>query len=158
MAGVHRQGTVAEVDPAAGTVRLKFGSNEHGDFLSADIPYSQTGGDVKFHNPPSVGQQMMAISPGGDLRQAIAIPTGFAAGGGSPGSAGNEHVLTFGSVTMTLTGGSLVIASGGVSVEIGGAGLTITGGAVTHDGVNIGKDHIHLDVTPGGGLSGPPQP
>lgn len=125
MRGAFRQGTVAEVDPGAGTVRLKFGENEHGEFLSAPIPYAQTAGAVKFHNPPSEGQQMMAMSPGGDLRQAVAMPLGFSEGNASPSGAGDQHVMTFGAVTITMAGDSLVIQVGSSTVTIGSGAVSI---------------------------------
>ncbi len=123
--GNFRQGTVAEVDPAAGTVRLKLGAGEQGDFLSAPIPYAQTAGAVKFHNPPSVGQQMMAMSPNGDLRQAVAMPLGFSDENASPSGAGDQHKMTFGSVTVTMAGDSLVIQVGASTVTIAAGSVSI---------------------------------
>lgn len=157
MRGAFRQGTVAEVDPGAGTVRLKFGENEHGQFLSAPIPYAQTAGAVKFHNPPSEGQQMMAMSPGGDLRQAVAMPLGFSEGNASPSGAGDQHVMTFGSVTMQLSGDGLSVSVGGVSVLIDGSGFHVTGGGVDHNGTDIGETHTHSGITPGPARTGNPQ-
>jgi len=126
MRGICRFGTVGEVDPAAGTVRLKLGEGADGaPYLSAPIPYAQTAGAVSFHNPPSVGQQMMAVSPDGDLRQAVAQPMGFSEAQGSPGSAGDTHVMTFGSVSITMAGDSLVITVGGSTVTIGSGAVSI---------------------------------
>jgi hypothetical protein len=68
----------------------------------------------------------------------------------SPSSAGNEHVLTFGSVRMVVKGDMLDITVGGTNVKISGEGVTMTGGKVTHDGKNIGSTHIHGGVIPGG--------
>lgn len=150
MRGAFRQGVVTEVDPKMGRVRLKLGESDQGDYLSASIPYVQTAGALKVHNPPSVGQQMMAMSPGGDLRQAVAMPLGFSEGNASPSGAGDQHVMTFGSVTITLTGDGVTIASGGVSVVIDGSGLSLTGGQVAHNGTDIGDSHTH-----GGILTGP---
>jgi hypothetical protein len=157
MAGSARHGVVAEVDPGAGTVRLKLGEDANGaPFLSPPIPYAQTMGALKAHVPPSVGQGMSLIAPGGDWRQAVAIGLSANNANPSPSGAGNQNVITFGSVTITLTGGGLTIASGGVSVQVSSSGLTVTGGAVTHDGKNIGKNHTHSGVTPGGASTGQP--
>lgn len=173
MRGAFRQGTVAEVDPAAGTVRLKLGENDQGDYLSAPIPYAQTAGAVKFHNPPSVGQQMMAMSPGGDLRQAVAMPLGFSEGNASPSGAGDQHVMTFGSVTITIKGDEVSVATGGkVTIEaasevslsaggcdavLSGSGLAVTGGQVTHNGTDIGDSHTHSGITSGPSRTGDPK-
>lgn len=157
MRGAFRQGTVSEVDPGAGTVRLKFGENEHGEFLSAPIPYAQTAGALKVHSPPSAGQQMIAMSPGGDLRQAVAMPLGFSEENASPSGAGDQHVMTFGSVAMQLSGDGLSVLVGGVSVLIDGSGFHVTGGGVDHNGTDIGETHTHSGITPGPARTGDPQ-
>ena len=118
MRGVFRQGVVAEVDPAAGTVRLNLGDGPQGPYLSAPVPYAQTAGAVKLHNPPSVGQQMMIMAPGGDMRQSLAMPFGFSDQNASPSGAGDQHVMTFGSVTVTMAQDSLVIQVGSSTVTI----------------------------------------
>lgn len=156
MRGAFRQGTVSEVDAGAGTVRLKFGEGDQGDFLSAPIPYAQTAGALRLHSPPSVGQQMIAMSPGGDLRQAVAMPLGFHEGIPSPSSDAASHVLSIGSVGIVLNSSGLTISAGGVSVSITSAGLEITGGNVRHNGTEIGDSHRHSDVMSGASLTGPP--
>lgn len=53
-------------------------------------------------------------------------------------------------VTGKITG------QGGMAIS-GGAGSTFSGVTLTHDGVNIGKTHVHGGVQPGGGVTGPAQ-
>jgi hypothetical protein len=61
-----------------------------------------------------------------------------------------------GNISLTaLT--SLKIVIGGITFEISSSGVAITGGAVTHNGHDIGSDHLHTDVQSGPDLSGPPQ-
>ena len=62
---------------------------------------------------------------------------------------GNLHVLGTALVDGLITG------TGGLALS-GGAGAALTGGALTHDGVNIGKTHVHGGVQPGAGDSGAP--
>ena len=164
MKGLLRQGTVAEVDPAAGTVRLKLGEGSEGEYLSAPIPYTQTAGAMKFHNPPSVGQQMSAVSPDGDLRKAMAMPLGWSGENASPSKAGDQHVMTFGDVTVTITGGSLVIDAGGTSFTFSAGGLHQDGGNQTHDGgvqqhngTDVGDTHTHSGIISGPARTGTPQ-
>lgn len=149
--GMMRHGTVAQVDAAKGMVRLKLGeSTAGGDFLGPWVPYSQLAGAIKAHVPPSVGQQMTIMSPSGDLRQAVAVPLTWSDQNESPSSAGDENVVSYGDVTLTLNADSLRIAVGGVSMVISAEGVSITGGRVEHDDKNIGSTHIH-----GGVVSGP---
>ena len=130
MGGTSRPGTVEEVYPDEGKVRLRLGEGaEEGPYLSAKIPYAQTAGDVKIHNPPSAGQQMTAMAPDGDLRNAVAVPMTFSDAIASPSGAGDNHVITFGSVTITMTPGSLTLAVGGSSIVLDG-NVTIVGGTI----------------------------
>lgn len=166
-AGMMRHGTVAEVDPEAGTIRLKLGTSDAGgDFLSPSIPYSQMAGALKAHIPPSVGQQFTLIAPSGDWRQAVAVPMTWSNDNASPSSSGDENVLTYGDVKLLLDAGTVraeiggmtfeltedaaTVSVGGVTFEVSGGGVAITGGSVTHNGTDIGDTHIH-----GGVMSGP---
>lgn len=148
--GMVKQGPVAEVDPAAGTVRIRLGGTDSEPFLSPPIPYAQIAGALKVHTPPSVGQQMTIVSGGGDFRQGLAVPMTWSDQNESPSQSGEENVVTFGDVRLELKSGGLKISVGGVTVEITGSGVTFTGGRVEHDGKNIGSTHIHGGVEPGG--------
>lgn len=54
-------------------------------------------------------------------------------------------------------GQSIWIKRAGITIDCAGKPLTIVNAtSVTHDGVNIGKDHVHSGVSAGVGNSGPP--
>lgn len=171
--GMVRHGTVAEVDTSGHRVRIKLGDSEDGgDFLSPWVPYSQMAGALKAHIPPAPGQQFTLIAPTGDWQQAVAMPLTWSNANASPSQAGDENVLTYGNVRMTLkddlvrtvvggltfelTSEKAEIAIGGVTFKVSGAGVEITGGQVKHDGKNIGSTHIHGGVIPGGGTTDVP--
>ena len=157
MFGMVRHGTVAEIDAAAGRLRLNLGeSTSGGDFLGPWVPYSQMAGALRAHIPPSVGQQMTLFAPSGDLRQAVAMPMTWSNSTPSPSGAGNENVITFGGAEIRLTADGLTISVGGVSLAITGAGVAFTGGVVSHNGANIGSTHIHGGVLPGPTTTLPP--
>lgn len=159
VSGMVRHGTVAEVDPAGQRIRLDMGPAHGGEgqFLSPWIPYAQIAGALRVHTPPTVGQQFTAISPTGDIRQAVAMPLTFSGATPSPSGSGDENVITFGEVTITLAGSGLDVAVGGVSLSISGSGVEITGGTVTHNGTNIGDTHTHTDTAGlGAGTTSPP--
>lgn len=156
-AGMVRHGTVAEVDPSAGRVRVKLGqATGGGDLLSPWVPYSQLAGALKAHTPPAVGQQFSILSPSGDWRQAVALPLTWSEGNPSPSGAGDENVVTYGDAKLTLKADSLTVQIGGVSLEISADGVAITGGKVTHNGKNIGSTHIHGGVATGPAKTAPP--
>ena len=148
--GMMRHGTVEEVDPGKHRIRLKFGTDVEGNpFLSPWIPYAQVAGTLKVHVPPSVGQQLTLMAPAGDWQQAVAIPFTWSNQNPAPSNAGDENVLTFGDVRVTLKDGHLEISAAGVTLELTGNGFAITGGEVRHDGKNIGATHTHGGVTLG---------
>ena len=155
-ANTVRHGTVAEVDVARG-VRLRLGGTDAEPFLGPWVPYGQTAGALRVHTPPSVGQQMTVFSPAGDFQQGVAMPMTWSAGTPSPSGETAENVITFGGVTMKLTGEAVEIEVGGVKVTISGTGLAIEGGEITHNGHKIDDSHKHTGVQSGGGRSGPPE-
>lgn len=126
VAGSARHGVVHEVDAAAGTVRLKIGEGPDGPFLSPAIPYAQTMGAIKAHIPPSVGQSMTLMAPGGDWRQAVAIGLSASDANASPSGAGDEAVITFGAVTITMKGDGVTISVGGSSIDVTAGGIVLT--------------------------------
>ena len=173
VSGMIRQGRVTDVDPAKQLVRLEIGRDENGQPVKGPwVPYAQHAGALKLHTPPSVGQQMTAISPSGDPQQATAMPFTWSGENSSPSQAGNEHVLTFGSVRLDLKAGSLKatvggttfevsasgvkVTAGGTTHEITGGGVAVQGGQVTHDGKNVGSSHTHTGVEAGGAQTGAP--
>lgn len=165
-ANMVRHGTVAEVDPAKGRMRLKIGEGAGGSpFLSPWVPYAQVAGALKVHAPPSVGQQMTMFSPTGDVRQAVAMPMTWSDQNAAPSQSGSENVITFGSCRIELKGDEVLISgpkirfvSGGHSQEITGAGSKFSGGRVEHEGKNIGKDHTHGGIVPGNADTDIPNP
>lgn len=174
-----RPGTVHEVDASRQRFRMRLNADSGEPFLGPWIPYGQTAGAMKFHNPPSVGQQMVMFAPAGDYRQATAYPMTFSDNNTSPASGGNEHVMTFGQVTVEIRDGELKATVGGASLEItpdavtinlGGSTITltssqieaatalmqVTGAQLRHNAKNVGDTHRHRDVTPGPANTGIP--
>ncbi|MEY4953701.1 MAG: hypothetical protein RL299_2125 [Pseudomonadota bacterium] len=156
MSQMIRSGTVDEVDAANGLVRLKIGSGTGGDLRSPWVSYGQTGGALKAHIPPTVGQQMTLFSPSGGLDQAMALPMGFSDANPSPSGDGDKNVITFGSATITLSGNGLTIAVGGVTLAVTSDGVEVTGGMVKHNAKNIGSTHTHGGVVPGASQTSAP--
>lgn len=170
--GMVRQGKVTEVDPKAGTVRVRYGGTDDEPFLSPPIPYAQIAGGLKVHAPPTIGQQMTVLSGSGDFRQGMAVPMTWSDANKSPSDKGDENVLTFGNIRAELRSDELLITVGGFALSlkaegatftvggvthvIGGEGVATRGGRIEHDEKNIGADHIHGGVLPGGAMTDVP--
>jgi len=151
------RGKVTDVDPAKKLARIELGKNSDGEVVKSPWqPYSQVAGALKIHSAPSVGQVMSIQSSTGDLEQGALVPFHWSDDNPSPSESGDEHVLTLGDVRVTLTGGGIFFTVGGVTYEFTGGGFVQTGGKQEHDGKNVGSDHKHIEVTPGGGISGVP--
>lgn len=173
VSGSVRHGRVAEVNAAEGWVRLDLGEGDSGEFLSPKVPYAQMAGALKVHTPPTKGQNMTVLAPGGDIRQAIAMPMSWSKANASPSDKGDENVLTFGQVVIELRGDEIVakvgpltfkattsefsVEVGGVKHVISGGGVDTTGGGINHDGKNIGSTHRHGGVVQGGATTAGPQ-
>lgn len=174
LASSVRHGTVEEVDAKAGRVRLRMGGSDEEPFIGPWVPYTQQAGGLKVHAPPTKGQQMTAINPTGDFRQAVAVPMTWSDQNKSPSDKGDENVLTYGNVVVGLKNNNLALTVGGVSIVQTGDGVTITGdvfikgnvrveggisaigGEFTHDDVDVGRAHRHRDVMPGTANTGIP--
>lgn len=150
MDNTFRMGTVEEVNPKDGLMRLKIGKDSEGnDQLSPWRPYAQMAGALKLHSPVSKGQNMILISPAGDTSQGVAFPMSWNNANANPGENAEANVLTFGDVKISLEGGAVTFAVGGVTYKISSEGTEQTGGKKIHDGKNVGSDHTHGGVEHG---------
>ncbi len=125
--GMVSQGTVHEVDPQGGTVRLRIGGTDDEPFLSPPIPYAQVAGALKVHAPPSRGQQMTVLNGSGDFRQGLALPMTWSDANKSPSDKGDENVMTFGSATVAVRGDEIVVKVPRLLIECDGTTLELSG-------------------------------
>ncbi len=110
---MFRKGKVTDVDAKKQLYRQVVGTDPDGqDVKSPWIPYGQIAGALKIHSPPTVGQQMMLVSPDGDFPQAFGLPYTWSDDNPSPSDKGDNHVITFAgsngktrySMALTTTG------------------------------------------------------
>lgn len=159
VANMMRIGTVHAIDPAKGTVRLKYGEANGQPILGPEIPWMEQGGALKSWKPPAVDQLMISFNPVGDQRQGMALNAAFSNQNAAPSSKGDENVLTFGPWRITLDGGKLKVV--GPTVEVTGdvkvtGNVDFSGGYVKSNGKRIDDTHKHVGVQPGGGQTGTP--
>lgn len=175
-----RLGTVAVVDLARGLCRVQAGEIQT-DFVPWFVPRA---GDVIEWSAPSVGEQVLLLSPGGDVSGALALRGLYSNQFPAPSSSESEHLVRFPDgalirydhasheLVATLPGGGKaeVTADGGVTVN---GPLTVNGDTTINGEANVSKTltaatdvigggkslkgHKHTGVQTGGGVSGPPQ-
>ena len=147
------------------------------DFTLEDVPFAALrAGAVSIWAPPSVGEQVLLLSPEGDLTRSVVAGSFHFNDQPAPADhAGYQVSFEDGSwfgydpggkvFSVIVNGGRVtIVAAAGVSitgdVEISG-NVSVTGGLettedVVADGVSL-KDHIHIQVTAGSGKSGKPE-
>lgn len=152
------RGKVTDVDPEKALARVELGKDEDGAIIKSPwLPYAQTAGALKAHIPPTVGQVMSMRGSSGDIEQGTLEASHWSDDNQSPSQDGGKNVITFGNVTVDLSGDGLTLSCGGVTWAFSGSGFTQTGGLISHDGKIIDKTHKHTGVIPGGGTTGTPQ-
>lgn len=146
-----RIGTVTEVDGAR--ARVRFGGN-HSNWLPWCVARA---GDDRDWQAPSIGEQVLLLSPSGDPAQAVIAGSLYQALHPAPSSDPNIRTIHFvdgttitydkeatnldlslagsGTVNITAAGGVTVNASGGVTINANdGMTINAASGGVTIDG------------------------
>ncbi|MBB4005805.1 phage baseplate assembly protein V [Allorhizobium taibaishanense] len=119
--GMQRVGTVHAVDGDSRRMRMKFAGAEGSEFLSPWRPWSEVAGSEKSWRPPTKGQQMIMLSPFGDMRQGVAVPLTFSDANGAPSSALDARILSsFGAGLIGFTGNGDVTELHGERVNLAG--------------------------------------
>ena len=127
LANLLRIATVTDVDPANARVKVTFG----GETESGWLPFAVgRAGGARIWSPPVAGEQVTVLSPGGDTTRAVVTGSLPSSNFPSPSSDGAAHVITMGSVTVTLTDDS-------ISVEIGGTSIVATADSVAVNSARI---------------------
>lgn len=170
----NRIGIVTGVNAAAGTCKVS-----HGDLVTPDIKWmNPSAGEISETRVPSVGEQCLLINYGGGdggahtvalcglvsdafpapsteakLRRQV-YPDGTET---SYDHEANAFSWKNGPLSVKADRTGLVVMLGAVGFKLSAAGFEHVKGQVTHDGVNIGKNHLHDNTMPkDGAQSGPP--
>lgn len=152
----YKRGTVIERKP--GFVKVQF-DDEDGD-VSNWISVGQGGGGTnKIFAMPDIGTQVSCVmdwdgEDGTVIGAIYEAPTGNLDDIHMSFASGVTLILGKGSGDVSVTGANNVSIEA-VDILLRG-NVAIEGGTLTHDGVNVGKDHKHTDVTTGEDESGEP--
>ncbi|MEJ8474457.1 baseplate assembly protein [Roseibium algae] len=144
-------GPIEVVDPARG-YRVKLADGPDGPVLSPFYPHPESGGQSLSWMPLSKGQIVGVVNPSGDGRQGVLLRGGFSGDASAPSQDLLANVLKTLGITITIKDGKLRL-QGDLEVE-GNVRLVgnvdFESGHVEHNGKNIGDDHVHKGVVPGG--------
>lgn len=143
-----RFGTIAEVDHARARVRVATG-----EITTAWLPWLELrAGTTRTWNPPTVGEQVVVLAPGGDMAAAIAITGLYRDQHPAPSASpdlwhtlmpdgaiieydhANHHLRAI------IPGSAELQASGAIDIT-SGADITITAAGI----LRMTAEHIHLN-------------
>lgn len=150
LANLIRVGQVVEVDPARAVLRVALG----GEAVSDWLPWvTARAGATRSFAAPSVGEQVVVLSPSGNTGQGVVLPSLFGAGGTAPASeAGVERVEFSDGTVVELRGGVVRLSCASV-VEITAPTVRILGDVEVTGDVRAGnvslREHLHGGVESG---------
>ncbi len=142
VANTIRFGSVLEVDHDKGLIRV-----ESGELQTDWLPWAagRAAAGKRTWSAPEVGEQVVLMAPGGDLRQAVAVPGMYQDAYGAPSNdgnvdkieygdgtviqydrAGHELLLDIGITTITASPGGIVLHCGASTITISPSGITLS--------------------------------
>lgn len=168
-----RLGTIAEVDHERARVRVKSR-----DLLTGWLPWADgRAGETRDWNPPTVGEQVLMFSPGGDTANGVAVTglfqTAHPAPSADPAIVGRWYpdgaIIEYDHVnhrlSATLPGSADITAPGGATINadtvINGnthvnGSFSASGGDFAHNGTDVGDSHKHGGIKSGPSTTGAP--
>lgn len=149
-----------DVQPTINQIDGQGAATEHGTIY--DVPYFRLqGGANAIKMDPAVNDIGWAAFASRDATNVKAT------GGVANPSSKRRHSMSDGfyfggflngepTQFIDFTGGGIKIVST-TKIEMNAPEITFTSPTVTHNGVNIGRTHVHTRVQPGSGVSGEPR-
>ncbi len=146
LANIIRVGVISEVDFAAARVRVTSGS-----LLTAPLPWlTDRAGSDRSWWAPSVGEQVLVLSPSGELAQGVVLPGIYQTSKPAPAASGDMHRTVYqdGSVveydngahqlratvglsSITMNQSAITLASNGSTLVLDSSGVAINGTQVS---------------------------
>jgi len=145
-------GTIEAADYAAARVRARIG-----DLVTGWLPYltQRAGGDITWH-APEVGEQVVVLSPSGELAGAVVLPALYQAAHPAPAAVADRRVTTYldgAAIAYDRTAHHLsaILPAGATAALVADGGITMTGNvAITGDITVTGKITTSGDVVAAG--------
>lgn len=139
LANLIRIGVVEELDTSAARVRVRIG-----ELLTAAIPWltHRAGADRSWW-APEPGEQVVVLSPSGELAQAVVLPALYRSSAPAPADAATVHRVVYEDGTTieydraahklkaTVVGDVEVTADGDVTIDAGGNATVNAGNTAT---------------------------
>lgn len=148
-----RLGTVHSVDLAEARVRLTIGG-----LTTSWLPWlTHRAGTTRHWSAPTVGEQVIVLSPGGDLAAGVALSGIYSDTAPAPSVNASEHLTVYPDGTRIAYDHSNATLTLDVPTITINGNVAINGASLTHNGKNVGATHTHSGVQPGTSNTGAPQ-
>lgn len=134
-------GTIASVDYANARVRVKAGG-----LLTAALPWlTPRAGDARTWWPPSVGEQVLLFSPGGDPARGVVLTGIYSDAHAAPASGEKLHQATYpdGAVVSYDADAHALTATlpdGATATLTASGGVTVTGDVTINGKLHVTED------------------
>lgn len=153
LSNLLRYGTIASLDEANALVTVDLG-----DCVTAPLPWfaPRAGGDREWH-APEVGEQVMVLSPSGELAHGVVLPAIFQDAHPANGNSKDVHRVTYSDGTVEEynrsthayllnlpASGTITLQVGATSLVMTNAGTTLTTPAFEHSGTSATFDGTAL--------------
>ncbi|MCP3940519.1 MAG: phage baseplate assembly protein V [Desulfobacteraceae bacterium] len=172
LANLVRLGVICEIDAGSARAKVKFS-----EIVTDWLPWisCRAGDDIQWW-APVIGEQVVILSPSGELSIGVIIPSIYSSANPANADSTMVHRTTYSDGTIieydkekhkasiNCTGDVEVKAKGSIRLESPSilieGNLTVNGelnaGSVTANGISLAK-HVHSGVLNGGGITGVPQ-
>ncbi|MBP1862135.1 phage baseplate assembly protein V [Rhizobium herbae] len=151
----NKRGIVVDRDPKKMRVKVQFKDEDDTVSFWVDV-LSRSSGKTKSFMMPDVDDEVWCAV---DLKGEDGCIIGSKYNDkDTPPFEGNDDVgITFpgGSIHIDREAGAVTINVRG-AVKIQGSSIDLVSETLTHNGKNVGHDHLHTGVIPGGDLTGEP--
>lgn len=153
---VVRPGTIAETDLPNARARVQYASGPDGPVLSGWLPWMAAAGENRDWRPPSIGEQVLILSPCGELSAGWILAGAYRDEFPAPDSSAAKRVTTYrdGAIVSYDSEAhqlSAVLPEGGAASIAAPEGVTITGDVTITGAVGITGD---VTITGNGSASG----
>lgn len=151
LVNVVRIGIVHSADYETARVKVQYDETDAGDpVITGWLPWITTrAGKDRTWWAPDIGEQVVVLSPGGELINGVAMPAIYQQSSAAPATDPNKHVVVYPDGTrseydrnahrlsVTVAGDVVLNVQGDVDAAVGGKVDLVAGGAVNVDAPDI---------------------
>lgn len=156
---VIRPGTIAETDLPGARARVQYASGPDGPVLSGWLPWIAIAGRDRAWRPPSAGEQVLILSPCGELSAGWILAGAYRDDFPAPDASEAKHAMAYRDGAIVSYDAeahelSAVLPEGGTASIAAPGGLSVTGDTSVDGNLSVdGNITATGDITATGGIA-----